>query len=93
MVQANSQWASVGFQGEFARQVLAHPIAARFPPAADYRRALLRPYIDAIGRLDGEYDDDLMQHYADLMQECSALVHGMSEVRAILGRPTQQKNA
>ena len=83
---ADREWASVGFQGEFARQVLAHPIAVRFPPAADYRRAFLRLYVDAIGRLGGEYDDDLMQHFTDLMQES----YGQSAVRSIAGRPTQQ---
>ena len=77
---SDSEWSSLEFQGQFVRNVLAHPIAVRFPPAAEYRRVFLRLYIDAVARDGGgEYDDDLMELYTDLMQEPSTLAHGKYE--------------
>jgi hypothetical protein len=68
----DSAWLSVEFQGKFVREVLEHPIAQRFPPSAEYRKYLLRLYIDAVAKQCGEYDDDLMELYAHLMQSPSS---------------------
>ena len=65
-------WASVEVQGAFVREVLTHPMALKYPPLADYRKVLLRLYIDAVARTGDEYDDDLMELYSGLMQCASA---------------------
>lgn len=71
---ADGAWAEPGAQARFVSGVLRHPIAQEYPPSAEYRKLLLRLYIDGVAKGCGsvEYDDDLMESYTALCVAPSA---------------------
>ena len=71
---ADGAWAEPDAQARFVSGVLRHPIAQEYPPSAEYRRLLLRLYIDGVAKGCGsvEYDDDLMESYTALCVAPSA---------------------